>query len=59
MKPIARMSYKTLMALPDSKEKFLALERKLLALQYHGADFFKAQKEWLRLFHIYRKGEKQ
>lgn len=53
------MSYKTIMALPDSKEKFLALERKLLALQYHGADFFKAQEEWLRLFHIYRKGEKQ
>jgi hypothetical protein len=50
-----RMSYKTLMALPDSKEKFLALERKLLKLQHHGNDFFEAKEEWRRLFHIYRK----
>lgn len=50
------MSYKTLIALPDSKEKFLTLERKLLKLQHHGNDFFEAKKEWRRLFDIYRKG---
>ena len=54
-KPTARMSYSTLINLPDSKEKFDALERKLLKLQYHGAEFFRAQDEWMRLFGIYRK----
>lgn len=49
------MSYSTLINLPDSKEKFDALERKLLKLQYHGAEFFRAQDEWMRLFGIYRK----
>lgn len=51
----ARMSYKTLIALPDSKEKFLALERKLMKLQHHDFDFYKAKKEWRRLYDIYRK----
>ena len=54
-KPSARMSYDTLINLPDSKEKFLALERKLLKLQYHGAEFYRASDEWMRLFRIYRK----
>ena len=49
------MSYDTLINLPDSKEKFLALERKLLKLQYHGAEFYRASDEWMRLFRIYRK----
>ena len=55
MKITSAMKYETLMKLPDSKEKFLALERKLLKLQFHGNEFFEAQKEWRRLFDIYRK----
>lgn len=55
MKPSARMSYNTLIGLPDSREKLLALERKLLKLQHHGSEFFRAQDEWRRLFNIYRK----
>lgn len=51
-----RMSYDTLIALPDSKQKFLTLERKLMKLQHHGQDFFKAKEEWSRLFKIYRGG---
>lgn len=58
MRPTARMSYRTLLSLPDSREKFLAIEKKLLRLQVHGAEFFRAQEEWMRLFKIYRKGEK-
>lgn len=58
MKPSARMSYKTLIALPDSREKFFALERKLLKLQHHGSEFFRAQDEWMRLFKVYRKGDR-
>lgn len=50
-----RMSYKTLVGLPDSKEKFLTLERKLLKLQHHGVEFFEAKEEWKRLYDIYRK----
>lgn len=53
----ARMSYKTLIALPDSVEKFYALGRKLMALQHHGQDFFKAKDEYFRLYKIYGKGE--
>lgn len=48
------MRYETILAMPDSKEKFLKLERKLLGLQHHGAEFFKAKEEWRRLFEIYR-----
>lgn len=44
-----RMSYERLIEMPDSKEKFLVLEKKLLQLQHHGADFFKAKDEWKRL----------
>ena len=51
------MKYETILAMPDSKEKFLKLERKLLKLQHHGQMFFKAQEEWRRLFNIYRKPE--
>lgn len=49
------MKYETILAKPDSKEKFLQLERKLLKLQHHGEDFFKAKEEYKRLFDIYRK----
>lgn len=48
------MKYETIMAMPDSREKFLKLERKLLQLQPHGAMFDKAREEWRRLFDIYR-----
>ena len=48
------MKYETILKLPDSKEKFLKLERKLLKLQYHGEMFFKAKSEYLRIFDIYR-----
>jgi hypothetical protein len=51
----AKMSYETLLDLPDSKEKFLALEYKLLKLQFHGNTFFKASEECKRLGKIYRK----
>jgi hypothetical protein len=51
------MKYSTILAMPDSKEKFLKLERKLLQLQHHGQDFFEAKEEWRRLFHIYREGQ--
>lgn len=53
------MKYETILALPDSFEKYKKLERKLLRLQWHGADFFEAKKEWSRLFKIYhtKKGE--
>lgn len=53
------MRYETILAMPDSKEKFLKLERKLLKLQHHGVDFFKAKEEWRRLFEIYRAGKKK
>ena len=48
------MKYETILAMPDSKEKFLKLERKLLKLQNHGATFFKALDEYNRLHKIYR-----
>lgn len=51
------MRYETILAMPDSKEKFLKLERKLLRLQHHGDDFFRAKEEWRRLYDLYRKGE--
>ena len=53
------MKYKTIIALPDSREKYLKLEKKLLKIQYHGPEFFEAKKEWSRLFKIYhtKKGE--
>ena len=50
------MKYSTILSMPDSKEKFLKLERKLLQLQHHGNEFFEAKKEWHRLYNIYRKG---
>ena len=50
------MKYETILSMPDSKEKFLKLEKKLLQLQHHGSDFFKAKEEYHRLFNIYRKG---
>ena len=49
-----KTNYKTILAKPDSREKFLQLERKLLKLQPHGADFFRALEEYNRLFEIYR-----
>lgn len=48
------MKYETILALPDSKEKFLKLERKLLSLQHHGSQFFEALAEYNRLFSKYR-----
>ena len=48
------MKYDTILAMPDSKEKFLKLERKLLKLQLHGKEFVKASEEYGRLFKIYR-----
>lgn len=48
------MKYETILAMPDSKEKFNRLENKLLKLQHHGEMFFKAQEEYKRLFQIYR-----
>ena len=49
-----RISYEKLLALPDSPEKFLLLEKKLLKLQHHGADFFRALEEYKRMFPKYR-----
>ena len=48
-----KMKYETILAMPDSYEKYQKLERKLLKLQVHGALFFEAQKEWRRLYAIY------
>lgn len=48
------MKYETILALPDSKEKLLKLERKLLSLQHHGKSFFEALDEYNRLFSKYR-----
>ena len=54
------MKYETIMAMPDSREKLEKLEKKLLKLQFHGNDFFDAQKEWRRLWEIYKgKGVKK
>lgn len=47
------MKYSTILAKPDSKEKFQQLERKLLKLQWHGDEFFEALEEWHRLWEIY------
>lgn len=47
------MKYETILNMPDSKEKFLKLERKLLKLQHHGTMFFKALDEYKRLHEIY------
>ena len=52
------MKYSTILAMPDSIQKFHRLERKLLKLQPHGAEFEEAKKEWHRLFNIYRKEDK-
>ena len=48
------MKYETILAMTDSKRKFLLLENKLLKLQHHGEMFFKAKDEYQRLFKIYR-----
>jgi hypothetical protein len=53
------MKYETIMAMPDSREKFLKLERKLLKLQHHGAEFFRAKEEWRRLYEVYRTGKQK
>lgn len=37
------MKYEIILKMPDSKEKFLKLERKLLKLQFHGEMFYKAK----------------
>lgn len=50
------MTYESILSMPDSKEKFLKLECKLLQIQMKGALFFAAKEEWSRLFKIYRKG---
>lgn len=47
------MKYETILAMPDSYEKYQKLERKLLKLQHHGEMFFKAKNEWRRLYAIY------
>ena len=49
------MKLETILAMPDSKQKFLKLERALLKIQWHGDTFFKAKDEWSRLWNIYRK----
>ena len=49
------MKYETILAMPDSYNKYQKLERKLLKLQFHGALFFEAQNEWRRLYEIYHK----
>lgn len=49
------MKYSTIMAMPDSLEKFLKLEKKLLKLQHHGKDFQEGMKEYDRLFKLYRR----
>lgn len=49
------MKYETILAMPDSYEKYQKLERKLLKLQVHGALFFEVQKEWRRLYTFYHK----
>lgn len=48
------IKYETILKMPDSKQKFLKLERKLLQLQYHGEMWNTAREEWKRLFEIYR-----
>lgn len=47
------MTYETILAMPDSLEKYRLLGNKLLKLQFHGATFFKAVEEHQRLFKIY------
>lgn len=53
------MKYETILAMPDSKEKFNRLENKLLKLQHHGEMFYKALEEYNRLFKIYREGARK
>ena len=48
------MKYSTIMAMPDSLEKFLKLEKKLLKPQHHGKDFQEGMKEYSKLFKLYR-----
>ena len=48
------MKYETILAMPDSKEKFNKLENKLLKLQHHGEIYFKALDEYNRLHKLYR-----
>ena len=48
------MKYETILKMPDSKEKFIKLENKLLKLQHHGYWFYVAKDEYFRLFQIYR-----
>lgn len=51
------MKIRTILNMPDSKEKFLKLEKKLLQLQHHGNDFFEGLEEYNRLFKEYRGGK--
>lgn len=52
------MKYATILAMPDSRKKLLLLEKKLLALQIHGAEFYEAKEEWKRLFDLYRRADR-
>lgn len=47
------MRYETILAMPDSMEKYAKLTGKLLKLQPHGPLFCKALEEQQRLFKIY------
>lgn len=58
-KPDIRMSYKNLIACEDSYKKYMTLTRKLLKLQFHGADFFAGLEEQKRLYSIYKEEIKQ
>ena len=51
------MKYETILAMKDSKEKMIKLERKLLKLQPHGELFFRAKDEWKRLRALYKQEE--
>lgn len=55
LKEILQLKYETILAMPDSYEKYQKLERKLLKLQFHDEMFFKAKDEWSRLWKIYHK----
>lgn len=47
------MRYETIIAMPDSLEKYKKLGNKLMQLQPHGPLFEKALKEYKRLYKIY------
>lgn len=49
------MKYSTILAMPDSYEKFNKLENKLLKLQITGGpEWCRANEEWKRLFKKYQ-----